>query len=236
MAFHVDRFSSFIPNTSPDSGVSPALPHNEKAPPLAPDFEMSPEIAGLSSALPRAQENLIGQVQVSPASLSAEGEGLWVADTIPVLATDQALSGLRTPDTSKGFEAHSGLPKEYIEARREVADFIYSDAIRKEGRDAIPDSLIRAVEAFHKQQEITGLGMSYTHQVEELIDLLKKNPSTSMDPAERRRCAEGVAELMELVQDPFLCHGIWMRVELKKPGLSETLLEDLKNYRPQLGR
>lgn len=128
----------------------------------------------------------------------------------------EAPSGIRDRTravTGKTVEELSAASKEYIQVRRALADFVYSDVFRERGCDAITDEIINAIELFHTQPR-SSEQRKIRHEEEqaELVKLLLKVPPSTMNPELH---AQGVSELLDFVRDPFFCHGMWRQCALK---------------------
>ena len=128
----------------------------------------------------------------------------------------EAPSGIRERTRAvpgKTIEELSAASKEYIQARRKLADFVYSDVFREQGCDAITDEIIHAIEHFHTQPRSSERSkIRHEEEQEELVKLLLKVPRSSVNPELH---AQGVSELLDFVKDPFFCHGMWRQCVLK---------------------
>ncbi len=127
------------------------------------------------------------------------------------------VSGIREK-TSRGGKTVEELTtgsKEYVSVRRQLADFLYSERFRTQGRDAITDTLINSIELFHLQVRQGEVGRAkHEEELNELVNLLNRVPESGGQPEALMLQREGILELLDFVKEPFFCHQMWLLCQI----------------------
>ena len=127
------------------------------------------------------------------------------------------VSGIRekTNRGGKTVEELTTGSKEYVSVRRQLADFVYSEQFRTQGRDAISDTLINSIELFHLQVRRGDDGkVKHEEELNELVNLLNRVPESGGQREALVLQREGILELLDFVKDPFFCHKMWLLCQI----------------------
>lgn len=165
-----------------------------------PRFEVIPEIPGLDLTESTGSGNM--------ASSQARYE-----DTVDL----SMVSGIREKTTRGGktVEELTTGSKEYVSVRRQLADFVYSERFRTQGRDAITDTLINSIELFHLQVRQGEVGRAkHEEELNELVNLLNRVPESGGQREALILQREGIVELLDFVKEPFFCHQMWLLCQI----------------------
>lgn len=173
---------------------------------LPPDFEVAPYIPALDNSTLRPEQGPVPpplprtQLQSITSPVNAASHPTVFKD---IENNRQTISGVRLRDgnAGKSIEELTAGSREYVAARTLLVDFVYSELFRQEGRDAIPDTVIDALEQFHRQPRADDAATKrHSQEMDELVQVLARVPEPTSNRVLHR---EGINELLDFVKDPF---------------------------------